>query len=172
MSAEPASGPELLPVGDGPLEAVARIVGFDRGLAILEPEPAASCSGCMSAALCGAGNPSARKRLAKRFTIPAPAGLEVGDRVVVGFRADRLVRASLTAYALPLLTMIVAVVVVDQAGASEGRTMIAALVGLALGFGLARLVAARLSLRGDLSPRFIRRAYGPGAGQGCHTDLG
>jgi len=151
---------------------VARVVGFDRGLAILEPEPAESCSGCMSAALCGAGNSSARKRLAKRFTMAVPAGLEPGDRVVVGFGAEGLVRASMTAYAIPLLTMIAAVVLVDQAGGGEGRAMIAAVIGLGLGFGLARLVAARLSRRGELSPHFIRRAYGPGAGQGCHTDLG
>lgn len=173
MGTDPATGPAVMPVGEGPLEAVARVVGFDRGLAILEPEPSSSCSGCMSAALCGTAGPgSARRKLAKRFTMATPPGVEIGDRVVVGLGAERLVRASLTAYAIPLLTMMGSMVAMDQAGGGETRTMVAAAVGLGVGIGLARLVAVRLGRQGDLSPHFIRRAYGPGTGQGCHTDLG
>mgnify|MGYP001810742082 CR=1 FL=1 len=110
--------------------------------------------------------------LAKRFTLAGADWLRVGDRVVVGVDDGALLRASAVAYAIPLLAMLVSMVVVDQLGGGELRTMVAAALGLAGGVGVARLLAGRLAARGDLAPRFIRRAYGPGPGEGCHSDLG
>jgi len=160
------------PGGENTIEAVAKVVAFERGLAILEPEPTGSCNGCMSAALCGTKTGNTSRLLAKRFTLADSAGLRIGDRVVVGLGGGSLMRASVTAYAIPLLTMLIAMVTIDQLGGGETRTMVGTVVGLGVGIVIARLSASYLAKKGDLSPRFIRRAYGPGPGESCHTDLG
>jgi sigma-E factor negative regulatory protein RseC len=160
------------PSGGETIEAVAKVVAFEQGRVVLEPEPTGSCSGCMSAALCGTPSGNTRRMLAKRFTLADTDGLRVGDRVVIGLGGGSLMRASLTAYGIPLLGMLVAMVTIDRLGGGETRTMVAAAVGLGAGILIARLSASRLAARGDLSPRFIRRAYGPGPGDGCHSDLG
>jgi sigma-E factor negative regulatory protein RseC len=153
------------------MEAVARVVAVEHGVAVLEPEPTGSCSGCMSAALCGAQDGKGRRMLAKRFTLTRPEGLQIGERVVVGIAEGALLRAALVAYGLPLLGMLVSMVLADRLDGDELRTMMGAAIGLVAGILVARLLAARLAARGDLAPRFVRRAYGPGPGGGCHTDL-
>lgn len=163
--------PDTIPDGANAMEAVARVVAFERGVAVLEPEPTGSCTGCMSAALCGTQDGKGKRMLAKRFSLAEPEGLRVGDRVVVGIAEGALLRAALVAYGIPLVAMLVTMVVADRVDGDELRTMIGAGVGLVLGIGLARLFAGRLSARGDLAPRFVRRAYGPGPGGGCHSDL-
>jgi sigma-E factor negative regulatory protein RseC len=160
------------PGGETTIEAVAKVVAFEHGLAVLEPEPTGSCNGCMSAALCGTKTGNTSRLLAKRFTLADNAGLRIGDRVVVGLGGGSLMRASITAYAIPLLTMLVAMVTIDQLGGGETRTMVGTVVGLGVGIVIARLTASYLAKKGDLTPRFIRRAYGPGPGESCHTDLG
>lgn len=160
------------PEGENTIEAVAKVVAFEHGLAVLEPEPTGSCNGCMSAALCGTKTGNTSRLLAKRFTLADSAGLKIGDRVVVGLGGGSLMRASVTAYAVPLLSMLITMVTIDLMGGGETRTMVGAFAGLAVGIGIARLLASYLAKKGDLSPRLIRRAYGPGPGESCHTDLG
>ncbi|MFN3397789.1 MAG: SoxR reducing system RseC family protein [Sulfurimicrobium sp.] len=156
-----------LPTGDTPdfsapamVEGFARVVAVEGGVAWLEPEQTSSCGSCASSSACGAkGIGTAASRLeARRFRLDNHAGLVVGERVVVGIRENTLVKASLTAYAIPLATMLGAGAAAQWAAGSDGITMAAMVAGLLLGLGIARLSAGLLSSRGDLSPRFLRRA--------------
>ena len=153
------------------IEGVARVVAVDGGTVWLEPEPTGSCGGCMSAAICGHNSGSSRRMAARRFALANDRGLTVGERVVIGVSERSLLRASLTAYGLPLLTMLGGGITAQTMGAGDGTAARATLGGLAAGLRLARLAAGMLSARGELSPHILRRATGPGPGEACHTDL-
>jgi sigma-E factor negative regulatory protein RseC len=142
------------------VEGFATVVAVDGAVAWLEPEQTSSCGSCASSSACGAkGIGTAASRLeARRFQLDNHAGLVVGERVVVGIRENALVKASLTAYAIPLAVMLGAGVMAQWAADTDGVTMAAMVTGLLLGLGMARLNASRLSSRGDLAPRFLRRA--------------
>lgn len=153
------------------VEGSARVVALDGDTVWLEPEQTTSCGGCASASACGtkSGN-SAGWLMKRRFAMANEHGLAVGDRVVVGIAAGGLLRASATAYGLPLLMLLGGGLTAKSMGGGDGAAAMATLAGLVVGLGLAKLWAGRQLARGDLSPRFIRRAFGPGPGGGCHVD--
>lgn len=138
------------------IEAFARVVSVEDGMAWLEPEPKTSCGGCTSLA-CGAGNLSSRI-MARRFSFTNDEKLAVGERVVVGVRESALLKAALTAYAIPLITMFVSAIVAQSTMGRDGITLAASVLGLALGLGFARLGADYLSTHDNMTPCFIRRA--------------
>ncbi|HYD30094.1 MAG TPA: SoxR reducing system RseC family protein [Azospirillaceae bacterium] len=151
------------------VEGVARVVAVDGDHVWLEPEPASGCGGCHSAAACGVQSGS--NRLAtRRFALVNDFDGRVDDRVVVGVFEGTLLRVSTIAYAVPLLAMIVGGAVGQGVTGSDGGAIVGAVVGLVIGLGAAGLRAKRLSTRGDLSPHFLRRAYGPEPGGDCHLD--
>lgn len=149
------------------VEGIAHVVAVEGALAWLEPEQTTSCGSCASSSACGAkGIGTTASRLeARRFSLENQAGLAVGERVVVGIRENALVKASLTAYAIPLATALIAGALAQWAEGRDGITMAAMVGGLLLGLGIARLGASRLSARGELAPRFLRRAD---AASVCH----
>jgi sigma-E factor negative regulatory protein RseC len=151
------------------VEGTARVVAVDGSRVWLVPEQTTSCGSCASSGACGAkGIGTTASRLeARRFPIDNEAGLMVGERVVVGVRETALLKASLTAYALPLIAMLVAGGVAQSIAGSDGITMAAMVVGLALGLGAARLGAGRLFSKGEIAPRFLRRA---GVGETCNIE--
>lgn len=142
------------------IEGIAQVVAVEGNMAWLVPDVGSSCGGCASAAACGSkGIGTTASRLeARRFSMVNEAGLRVGERVVVGIRENSLLRASLTAYAVPLTTLLSAGALAQWAVGSDTVTMAAMIAGLAFGLGLARLGAGRLLVRGELAPRYIRRA--------------
>lgn len=150
------------------VEGFAHVVAVDGDTVWLEPEQTTSCGSCASSGACGAkGIGTTASRLeARRFSIDNGPGLVVGERVVVGIPETALVKASLTAYAIPLATMLVAGGLAQWAAGSDGLTMAAMVAGLLLGLAAARFGAGRLSARGDIVPKFVRRAN-LGAGVIC-----
>ena len=151
------------------LESVARVVALKDGTAWLEPEPKASCGGCMSQAMCGAKGGGMRALAARRFPLPDAPHLQVGERVVVGLPEGSVLRAAATAYGLPMALMIGAGIVAQTNGANDLGGALAMAGGLASGLLVSRLIAGRLSGRGDLSPRFVRRVA---AGGECSKSKG
>jgi sigma-E factor negative regulatory protein RseC len=150
------------------VEGFARVVEADTTTAWLEPEQTSSCGGCAQAAACGVKTGHSDRRLkSRRFVLSNDCGLKVGERVVIGISEYALIRASYTAYAIPLLSMMVAAVTAHLTIGRDGLTMGAAAAGLALGLAVARLLANRLSARGELTPRFLRHAR---PGETLHTD--
>ncbi len=142
------------------VEGIAQVVAVEGNLAWLLPEQTTSCGGCASASACGSkgiGTTANRLEL-RRFQLVNDAGLRVGERVVVGIRENALLRASMTAYAIPLATLLIAGAAAQWAAGSDLITMMAMVAGLALGLVFMRIGAGRLMARGDLAPRFVRRA--------------
>jgi len=168
--------PIPLPALSSTVEGIARVVLIEGSVAWLEPEQSTSCGSCASSAACGAGNhgPSgigsvARRIEARRFKLDNPSGaasLREGERIVIGVGNRALIKASLLAYGLPLLTAFVAAGCVQDAYASDLLTMLGMAGGMAGGLLAARFGARHLGRRGDLSPRFLRRAE---PGETCAT---
>ncbi|MDD5384522.1 MAG: SoxR reducing system RseC family protein [Gallionella sp.] len=150
------------------VEGTAYVVAVEGNMVWLVPEVGSSCGGCASASACGSkGIGTLAGRLeARRFQLVNDAGLRVGERVVVGIRENALLKASITAYVIPLTTLLSAGALAQWAAGNDTVTMVAMFAGLALGLGLARLGAGRLLVRGELAPRFIRRAS---AGETCNS---
>lgn len=151
------------------VEGIAHVVAVDGAVAWLVPEQTTSCGSCASSAACGAkGIGTTASRLeARRFQLVNDAGFRVGERVVVGIRENALLKASITAYVIPLATLLLAGALAQWAAGNDLVTMAAMFAGLALGLWLARIGAGRLLLKGDLAPRFIRRAS---AGETCNLE--
>jgi sigma-E factor negative regulatory protein RseC len=161
----------LLPVIQAPthsVEGIARVIGVQDGLAWLEPEQTTSCGHCASSASCGTGQREAAgigtvasRLAARRFALEnleGAAALQVGERVVVGVGEGALLGAALTAYGLPLLTALVGGSIGQGLYGEDAAAMLGMVGGLAFGLFIARLLARRLAARGDLAPRFLRRA--------------
>ncbi|MDD2915057.1 MAG: SoxR reducing system RseC family protein [Gallionella sp.] len=151
------------------VEGFAHVVAIENTMVWLEPEQTTSCGGCSASSACGSkGMGSTANRLeARRFRIENPANLVVGERVVVGIRENALINASLTAYAIPIATLLISGILAQWAFGSDLATMAAMVAGLIFGLALSRANASRLSLRGDLAPHFIRRAR---AGETCNIE--
>jgi sigma-E factor negative regulatory protein RseC len=158
------------------VEGIARVVRVDGGTAWFEPEQTTSCGHCASSAACGAGSAAtgsgsgigsiARRIEFRRFALDNANDLHVGDRVVVGVDDRSLIKASLTAYAIPLVTALTAGGMTQGAYGDDLLTMAAMVTGLFGGLLIARIVARTLTRRGELSPRYLRRAT---PGETCHT---
>jgi sigma-E factor negative regulatory protein RseC len=141
-------------------EGIAHVVALDGEVAWLEPEQTGSCGGCAASGSCGAkGIGTLASRLEyRRFKIGNENNLAVGERIVVGIPDNALIKAAMTAYALPLTTLLSAGALAQWKFGSDLITMGAMVSGLLLGLFLARIGAGKLFVRGDLAPRFLRRA--------------
>ena len=151
------------------IEGIAHVVAQEGNAVWLEPEQTGSCGGCTASGACGAkGIGTIANRLeARRFRIENPANLVVGERVVIGIRENALIKASLTAYAIPLATMLASGALAQWRFGSDLATMAAMVAGLALGLMFSRMGAGQLLSRGDLAPQFVRRAR---PGETCNHD--
>ena len=141
-------------------EGIAHVVAVDGAVAWLEPEQTGSCGGCAASGSCGAkgiGTMASRLEF-RRFQINNENNLFVGERVVVGIPDNALIKASITAYAIPLATLLLSGALAQWKFGSDLVTMAAMVAGLALGLGFSRIGAGRLLMQGDLAPRFLRRA--------------
>ena len=150
------------------VEGIARVVRIDGDQVWLEPEQTTSCGHCASSASCGvssreeAGIGTVTSRLqARRFfldNLEGAAGFHEGERLIVGVSERALLNAALTAYGLPLLFALVGGSVVQGLYGEDVTTMFGMIASLALGLVVARLNARRLAAKGELAPRFLRRA--------------
>lgn len=150
------------------VEGIAHVVAVEGTVAWLVPEQTTSCGSCASASACGSkGIGTTASRLdARRFQLFNDIGLSVGERVVVGIRENALLKASITAYVIPLATLLLAGSLAQWKFGSDFITMAAMVVGLAIGLGISRVEAGRLHAQGDLGPLFLRRA---GPGETCNS---
>jgi sigma-E factor negative regulatory protein RseC len=141
-------------------EGIAHVVSLEGNVAWLVPEQTGSCGGCAASGSCGAkGIGTIASRLEyRRFKIDNEANLAVGERVVIGIPDDALIKASITAYAIPLATLLLAGALAQWRFGNDLATMAAMVVGLLLGLGFSRVSAGRLLMQGNLAPRFLRRA--------------
>ena len=150
------------------VEGIAQVVKIEGKTAWLVPEQGSSCGSCASATACGSkGIGTTASRLDnRRFRIDNEANLAIGERVVFGIRDNVLLKASITAYAIPLATLVLAGSLAQWMFGSDTITMAAMVAGLVIGLGISRMEAGRLQTRGDLAPLFLRRAR---PGETCNS---
>jgi len=141
---------------DDLIEGLARVVAVDRDQVWLVVEQPAACGNCATRSACGGGSTAkaAASWRAARSLGAGQALLSLGDVVHVGVDRNALTRASLTAYTLPLVTMLMAASSLQ--GAGDGVAIAGALVGLLAGVAAARLLARRW--RDALEPVVLGRA--------------
>lgn len=143
------------------VEGFAHVVALEGETVWLEPEQTTSCGHCAASSACGGkgGIGTLTDRLeARRFSLPNPDNLRIGERVVIGVSEKALVKASLTAYAIPLAGALFCGVMAQWAAGSDLITMAAMAVGLGVGMIGAYINAQRLDAQGELSPQYLRRA--------------
>ena len=137
------------------LEETAQVIEVKDGLLIAETESRSGCNHCSSnscttsvvAKLFGVK----RNRLVLENSIDA----RPGDQVLIGIPDQLLVRASLTAYLLPLTVMLLVTALGDLAGIDELFLSLLALAGLAMGFLTVRWVSRNGSPQ-RYEPRLLR----------------
>ena len=155
------------------VEGIARVVRIEDGTAWCEPEQTTSCGHCASSGVCVGGSTNgigsiARRIELRRFPLADCGHLHVGERVVLGVSDRALLKASATAYGIPLLMVFLAGGIAQGVVGDDLLTMMSMFAGLFAGLLLAAWVARHLSKRGELSLRFLRRA-GPGDSCGSGT---
>ena len=141
---------------DSLIEGLARVVAVEPDQVWLVAEQPAACGSCATRSACGGGSskPAASWR-APRSLGAGQARLALGDTVRVGVDRSALTRASLAAYTLPLVTMLIAASSMQEAG--NAVAIAAAIVGLLVGIATARLLARRW--REALVPVVLGRAH-------------
>lgn len=148
---------------DDLIEGLARVVAVDGAQVWLAAEQAAACGSCATRSACGSGShkPAASWRVPRSLGA-GQAPLALGDSVHIGVDRSALTRASLTAYALPLVTMLMAASALQ--GAGDVAAIVAAVAGLLVGVAAARVLARRW--RHTLVPVVLGRAL-PASGASC-----
>jgi len=141
---------------DSLIEGLARVVAVDRDQVWLVAEQPAACGSCATRSACGG---SSTKKSAASWRAPRALGqgqalLALGDMVHIGVDRSALTRASLTAYTLPLVTMLMSASALQDAG--DGLAIVGALVGLLAGVAAAQILARRW--RDALKPVVLGRA--------------
>ena len=145
------------------IEGLARVVAVEGSQVWLAAEQPAACGSCATRSACGSGTPkpSASWRVSRSLG-PNQAPLGLGEIVHIGIARHALTRASLTAYAFPLATLLIAVVAMQDAG--DAAAIAAASVGLLVGVAAAKVLVRRWS--DALVPVVLGRALTP-TGSAC-----
>ena len=151
------------------IEQPARVLSRDRGEALVQTERGSACGGCNARAGCGTsllaqvfGHKPARLRVAN------PIAAEPGERVIVGLSERGLVRASVLLYVLPLLGLLLGALAGELAvqrlglGGGETLSILAGLLGLTAGLGLARNFSRSARTNELTRAVILRRAAEPG----------
>ncbi len=100
------------------IEQTAIVLAVADGSALVEVRRASGCAACQVGEHCGTA--AVAKLFDKaghtRLRLADPIGLAPGDRILIGIPDPVLIRASLTAYLLPLLALIMVAGAAEQAG--------------------------------------------------------
>lgn len=139
------------------LEETARVIEVRNGMLTAETESRSGCSHCGSGGSCST---SAVAKLfgvrRNRLVIANSLGARAGDQVVIGIPNELLVRASVSAYLLPLLFMLGTTALGERLGLGEFLLSLLALGGLVMGFFTLGWFSRRRSGSQRYQPRLLR----------------
>lgn len=138
------------------LEETATVVAVSDGQLTLETAARSACSQC-------GGGQCSTSVIAQLFGVrrnqlqlPNELNARPGEQVVIGIPDRLLVRASLTAYLLPLLAMIGLPLLGATLEWPQDAQPLLALLGLGGGFYLARRLSSRRANQAEWQPRLLR----------------
>jgi len=104
------------------------------------PEGCAGCKGCEQGLM------------SKNELLTVFGKADVGDTVRVRIPENKTLRAALMAYGLPLVLLLAGLFIASNAGLSDGLTLLCSVAGLVLGYGISKLIEAKLRTVGDWCP--------------------
>ena len=124
------------------VEESGTVVAVEAGAVWVKTAQASACGGCKAKQGCGMRWFSMRKPT-DQLRVLTDLQLPLGSPVIVGLAEQALVRMAMQTYALPLLGAVVALLLSGATKWSEGWSVLATLVGLALGILSARWLSGR-----------------------------
>ena len=147
------------------IEQTAVVIRVEGRFALIEAQRESSCGQCSAQKGCGAGilEHSLGRRVMQLKAVNQ-CDARAGDQVVVAIPEKGFVKSAFFTYLLPLLLMLLGAVFAQQLGILRGwaNQDILALLGAAIGFGLALLLLYRYSQNLEknvqLQPVVIRKA--------------
>lgn len=129
---------------DDMIEEVAEVTRIGQGFAEIMPESSGGCSSCSSQSSCSSSASafsflSGKKHEPQAIRVQNPVYAKPGDKVIVGVRANTVLKGSLLAYFLPLLILLASAVlgsaVFEALGLNaELGSILMGAVGLLAGF--------------------------------------
>ncbi|MGB1238095.1 MAG: SoxR reducing system RseC family protein [Pseudomonadales bacterium] len=141
------------------IEEQARVVRVAESQILIEADRRSACGQCMAKDSCGQKSIAewaADKMIDVAVANPLQLRVDVGDKVLVGIEERAFLGASVLLYLLPLLTMMVLALTVTAMEGSELAVIVAALIGLGLGFALVRLRTAYLRDKVCYQPQILK----------------
>lgn len=142
------------------IEENGRVVATDAGYAWVETTRQSACDSCSAKAGCGHSALAKLGQSAVHMQAICDIDVVVGDQVVVGVPEEIMVKSSLLAYLMPLVTMMVLAMVADSVWQLDLLTAAAGLLGLGLGFVLLRWHFHRNQHDERYQPVVLRRLCG------------
>jgi sigma-E factor negative regulatory protein RseC len=140
------------------IEEDARVLSVEPGFAWVETERRSSCSSCSASSGCGTSVVATLfGERTNRLRVSDDIGVEVGERVVIGISDSALTRASLLAYLLPLVALMLSAFATRRAGAEDGVVALIGILGLALGLLVTGRLTGGVSARDRFQPVLLRR---------------
>lgn len=138
------------------LEQDATVVEIDDGIVWVESISRSSCSQCSSSS-CATSVISKLFGL-KRNLLRMENKLQakVGDQVIIGIPDNVLVKASIWAYLVPVLSMLLVTLMAVMQGAGDAVQVLSALSGLALGFMLVGRMTRSTKNISSFDPQLLR----------------
>ncbi|GAB6054578.1 SoxR reducing system RseC family protein [Magnetospira thiophila] len=156
------------------VEGTAWVLAVSEESVWLQAESQSACGSCQSTKSCGVSTLSkflGRKDV--RFRLNNDFDARPGERVVIGISQSALLGASIIAYMVPVLGLMIGAVGGSLAGFNELATVVTALSGLIGGFALSQALGRRPDSLERLNPVFLRRADGiVFSAEDCPSDSG
>jgi len=126
------------------IEEVAEVKMVGQGYAEILPSMTGSCSSCSSNSSCSSSSDAfnfftGRKTEPQTIRVQNPVYAKPGDKVVVGVRSNIVLKSSILAYMLPLITLLIFAALGDVLFSSMGLnaelgSIVSGLLGLYVGF--------------------------------------
>ncbi|QTR47681.1 SoxR reducing system RseC family protein [Thiothrix litoralis] len=140
------------------IEETATVVDATPDHIWVEARARSACSSCGTQDSCATSSVSKLFGMRRQqLRLPNQFASSVGEQVIIGVEDQVMVTASLAAYILPVVLMIVAAIAADIYGMSDKQQAIVALLGLLLGlFGAGVLTSNRLMQR-YFQPQLLRK---------------
>lgn len=130
------------------------VTGGGKGLYRVSVQRQSACSTCQTQSKCGVfALDGLRRQSTIELSLTTDHTLEIGQTVQLGIAESALIKASLLAYALPVLLLLVVAGAAQTLGLRMGITLLLSAVALIGGFSLARMLGRR-SLQ-NLQPRML-----------------
>ncbi len=141
------------------LEETGRIIEVNADGLWVETVRQSACTSCSVRKSCGQSllaSVGQGKRFVVKVDNPHALRVKADDQVVIGVSEGSFMKASLLLYALPLLLMGLLAIAADALALAEPLVILAAVMGLAAGFMLARALGGRLAQSCRYTPVLLK----------------